>query len=152
LYLLVLLAAITLGIGFFVLERVLRDPAQPWWAILLLLPALAIKLYASWLHAGYRASVRFDPSGGRVEFGRGAGRYDLASVAALQLVPIRGSTTGGQLHLVLSHLDLPRTSVRALPRRLIVQGQNLERLRDVGRRIATAVGVPFLDHAVGQPI
>jgi hypothetical protein len=153
LYLLVLIAALFVAVGYVMLEKIIRHH-QPWWALLLLFPLGAVKVYTEWLKMCYPQSVLFDRGAKRVVFGRGmifgkrtSGRpFD--TIAAVQLVPFPVGDPGGQLHLVLTDLNLPRTSARALPRLRITQGRKLEDLRDIGCRLATFLGVPLLDQSL----
>jgi hypothetical protein len=135
-------AAIVAAAGYFVLEWAL--PGRGGWALLLAVAAL-VKGYLDRLHTLYRQSVRFDRGAGRVTLGGWQGGHPLASVAAVLFVPLAGNRPGGQLHLVLTDLSLPRTSARALPRRRIAQFGEVDELRRIGRRLADFLGVPFLE-------
>ena len=69
LYLLVLIAALFVAVGYLVAEKALR-PHRPWLWLLLLFPLSAVKLYANWLKVCFWQSVLFDRGAKRVFFGK----------------------------------------------------------------------------------
>jgi hypothetical protein len=156
-YLLVLVVALSVAVGYFVLEKVVRS-GEAGWLFLLLFPLKAVMMYLDWLRTCYRQSVVFDRGAGRVYlyFGRGTSDMPLDepsdmpldTIAAVQLVPFAAGEPGGQLHLVLTDMSLLRTSARALPRHRITQGRRLDKLRDLGCRLATFLRVPMLEQSL----
>jgi hypothetical protein len=152
LYLLVVIAAFTVGVVYFVAEQFAARPDRPLWLLLALLPLIALKAYADWLRTCYRQEVRFDRAAGRVNFARGDGGRPLDTIVAVQILPAGAEAAGSQLNLILNDLNLPTTSARTLPRRRLAQARDRSGLLAMARRLAEFLGVPLLDQpATDEP-